>query len=507
MKKKKKQKKINGPVFTILFLIFIISISSMILSLVDFQGNRTYIGNDSLETSLVIVKNIVSLDGLKFIIGNVVTNFMNFKPLVVMIISLVGIGIIEKSGLLNAIFSKFKNTKFEIIIFFTVFVGIISSIIGEYSYMFLIPFVALAYKYLNRSPVLGILIVFISITLGYGTGLLFNYDDYQLGILTQNAANLNVDPNYRYDLLSNIYIMCFLSILMTFITTFVINRFLVIKFPKKQLLEDENLNVSKTGIIFANIVSIICILMVIYMILDINLPGAGILLDSSSTNYIAKLFGDSSPFKEGIVIIIAFIMMISGFVYGKISGNIKNGHEYNLGLSKNFENLGFMFVLMFFTSIMISILDWTNIGVVISANLVDFISSISLTGIPFIVLFMFIVIIMSFLIPDMLPKWQLLSPTVIPLFMRANITPDFTQFVFKIADGIGKSLTPFFIYFIIMLAFLEKYKKDEDFQISIFGTFRAIMPVILILALCLILFVIIWYIIGIPIGVGVGSTI
>ena len=88
----------------------------------------------------------------------------------------------------------------------------------------------------------------------------------------------------------------------------------------------------------ASIVTLICILFVIYMIIDINLPGAGILLDNKANNYIEKLFGDKSPFKEGIVLIITFIMMISGLIYGKISKNIKNSHEYSLGLSKNFEN-------------------------------------------------------------------------------------------------------------------------------------------------------------------------
>ena len=505
--KKKKKKQLKGPVFTILFLTFLIAISSLLLSLIGFQGDKTYIGNDSLESSLVVVKNIISLEGIKYIIGNVVTNFMNFKPLSIMIISLIGISIVEKSGLLNAIFYKIKNVKFEIVIFFTLFLGIISSIIGEYSYMFLIPFIALMYKYLNRSPVLGILTVFIGLTLGYGTGLIFNYTDYELGHLTQAAANLNVDPNYQYDLLSNIYIMLFLTILLSFISTIVINRFLVIKFPKKQIVEEEELNVSKKGFIASSISVLICILIVIYMILDVKLPGAGILLDNKSDNYIAKLFGDNSPFREGIVIIITFIMMIAGFIYGKISKNIKNSHEYSLALSKNFENLGLMFVLMFFTSIMISILDWTNIGVVISSNLVDFISSISLSGIALIIIFMLIVIAMSILIPDTLAKWQLLSPVVVPLFMRANITPDFTQFIFKIADGIGKSMTPFFVYFIIMLAFLEKYKKDDNMKITVFGTLKMISPVVLILGLFLIIFVVLWYLIGIPVGIGVGSTI
>lgn len=504
---RKKVKNVRGPVSTILTLTIIIAIASFLLSLVNFQGNKTYIGNDSLETSVVVVKNVISLDGLKYILGNIVTNFINFKPLSIMIISLIGIGILEKSGLLNAMFFKLKNVKFEVVIFFTLFLGIISSFIGEYSYMFLMPFIALMYKYLNRNPILGILTVFIGITMGYGTGLIFNHDDYQLGLLTQQAANLNVDPNYKYNLTSNLYIMIFLTFLLTFMATLAIKRFLFIKFPKKQINEEEELNVSKKGFMIASIVTLICILFVIYMIIDINLPGAGILLDNKANNYIEKLFGDKSPFKEGIVLIITFIMMISGLIYGKISKNIKNSHEYSLGLSKNFENLGLVFVLMFFTSVMISILDYTNIGVIISARLVDFISSISLSGLPLIIIFMLVVIVMSILIPDTITKWNLLSPTVVPLFMRANITPDFTQFVFKVADGIGKSITPFFVYFIIMLAFLEKYKNEEKQQISLFGTMKMILPVVLILGALLILFVVLWYVIGIPIGIGTGSTI
>lgn len=506
-KKKQKKQKSLGSVSIIMWLTFAILILSSVLSLLGLQGSKTYIGNDSLETSLVVIKNIFSLDGIKFIIGNAVTNFVKFKPLTIMIISLTGIGICEKSGLLNAIFFKLKNVKFEIVIFFTFLLGIVSTIIGEYSYMFLIPFVGLMYKYLNRNSVLGIMIAFIGITIGYGTGIMANYDDCLLGMLTEASANLNVDPNYKYDLLSNIYIMIVSTFVLAFIGTITINRFLVPKFPKKQIYENEVLYTSKKGMLFSNITFIISILVVVYMCLDVKLPGAGILLDKSSSNYLMKLFGGTSPFREGIVIIITFIMMLCGFVYGKISGNIKNSHEYSLGLSKNFENLGLMFVLMFFTSQMVAILDWTNLGEVISVRLVDFISSISLSGLPLIIIFIFIVIIMSLLIPDTVTKWNLLSPVVVPLFMRSNITPDFTQFIFKVADGIGKSVTPLFIYFIIMIAFLEKYKNDENEQISIFKTMKLMMPTILILSLTWILFIVVWYVVGLPIGVGTYSTI
>lgn len=505
--RKRQTKKARGPVSTLLTLTIIICFLSLILSLMGFEGNRTYIGSGELETTVVTVKNVISLNGIKYIVGNIVTNFINFKPVAIMIISLIGVGILEKSGLLNAMFHKLRNIKFEIVIFFTVLFGIISSFIGEYSYMFLMPFIALMYKYLNRNPILGILTVFIGITLGYSLGIMANYDDYQLGLLTEKAATLNVDPSYKFMLFSNIYIMIFLTFLLSFVTTLVVRKFLFTKFPKKHIYEEEEQNISKKGFIFSSIATLICILFVIYMIVDMKLPGAGMLLDNNANSYIDKLFGDKSPFREGIVFIITFIMMVSGFIYGKISHNIKDSHEYSLGLSKNFENLGFVFVLMFFTSVMLSILEYTNIGVVLSANLVDFISSISLSGVPLIIIFMLVIIVMSFLIPDTLTKWQLLSPTVVPLFMRANITPDFAQFVFKVADGIGKSFTPFFVYFIIMIAFLEKYKIDDRKQVGIFGTLRLIMPVTLILGAILILSVALWYIIGIPIGVGTNTTI
>ena len=496
-----------GPVITIIFMTFLIILLSAIGSILNLNGEVTKLVNGTFQTESVAIKSLFSTEGFKYIFSSPVEAFKTFQPLILLIMSLMAVSIGKSSGYLKAVFIKYRKLKPAVVTFITLLVGIISSFFGEYAYIVLIPLTAVIYQYLGRNSVLGILTMFIGITLGYGAGLIFNYDDYQLGMLTQKAATLDVDANYEFHLFSNIYIMIFLTFLLTFIGTLVIKRFLFTKFPKKQINEEENLNVSRKGFLIASVVGLFSILAIVYMLLDIKAPGAGMLLGKSSGSYMDKLFGETSPFREGIVFIITFIMMITGFVYGKISGNIKNSHEYSLGLSKSFENLGLVFVLMFFTSVMVSILDWTNMGVVISSNLVDFLSSVSLSGLPLIIIFMIVVIVMSILIPDTITKWNLLSPTVVPLFMRANITPDFTQFVFKVADGIGKSLSPFFVYFIIMIAFLEKYKKDEKQQISIFGTLKLTLPVILMLGLLMVLFVVLWYVIGVPIGVGTTSTI
>ena len=505
---KKKKNKIYGPVFSIMIIIAIISILSLIFSILNIEGYKNVIANNTLETQLITVKNIISIDGLKYLFGNIVNNFMNFKPLSLYIIFLLGLGICEQSGLMYAIISPLKKIKFNFIIFLTLFIGIISTFVGDLSYIILIPLTGVIYKYMEKNPILGILTMFIGITIGYGTGLIFNYNDHLIGLLTQSSATLNVDPNYKYSLLSNLYIMWFSTILFSFLGTTIINKFLVTKLNKKYQLNEQfeiNNNAKKLSLL----IFFISLFLVVYFILPFNLPLSGVLLDNGAERYIDKLFGSSSPFGNGLIVIVSIIFTICGFIYGKKSGNIKNGHDFSLSLSKSFENLGFLFVLMFFASQIPAIIEWTNLGNVIATRLIDLIGNLHLAGILLIILFILITIVISILIPDTMSKWNLMSPTLVPLFMQANITPNFTNFVFKIGDSIGKCFSPVFIYFIITLAFLEKYNEtdNEKKQVSYFGTYKLILPSVAILSIIWLLVIVFWYVIGFPIGIGNYSTL
>jgi len=506
-KLKKKKDKLYGPVSVLAILICIVSIMSFLFSILGIESYKTVIANNTMETTLITVKNIISFDGIKFLIGESVTKFSLFKPLVLIIIALLGISICEKSGLLSDIFSPFKRVKLNIVVFITLLVGIISTIIGDYSYIFLIPLVGVAYKYLGKNPVLGILIVFLGITIGYGTGVIFNYNDYLMGILTEKAATVDIDKNYAYSLFSNIYIMIFSTIVLSFIGTFVVDKFLVNKLPKKYSYEEEELISSPKAKKTSLLIGLFLIILFIYMILPAKMFGAGILLDSSASRYMEKLLGENSPFGSGLVIIITLIFIACGFIYGKLSGNMKNSHQFSLGLSKNFENLGFMFVLMFFISELSAIIEWTNLGTVIASKLLESMGTLQYSGVPLIITLFVVVIIMSVLLPFTIDKWNLAHPVIVPLFMRSNITPNMTQFIFKVADGVGKACSPVFIYYIITLAFLEKYRISEKNQVSIFGTLKLLMPVILIMGFSMLLLIILWYVMGLPIGIGTYSTL
>lgn len=502
---KKNKMRLQGPVITIVILTFLIMLISSVCSMLDIQGEVTKVSNQSLETSVVTVKNIFSKEGMKFLFSSPVETFKNFKPLVVLIITLMSVSIGKASGLFKAIFTPFRNLKPGVVTFLTLFLGIISSFLGEYGFILVMPLTAVIYQYLGRNSMLGILTAFIGVSMGYGAGLVFNYDDYQLGLLTKAAAAVDIDKNYVFNSWSNIYAMAASTLIMSFFGTIVIENVLKPK-VKESIKEEDELNISKKGLTWSTIAFIILAAIFIYMITP-GFPGSGILLDETKVDYVAQLLGDKAPFQDSFAFVFLIIIMICSGIYGKISKNIKDTNDFSVGLSKEFDNLGYIFILMFFSALMISVLNWTGLGTVIGSWLVNIISNVEFTGIPLILTMFGVIILMSFLIPDTVTKWNIASPIIIPAFMKANITPDYTQLIFKAADSVGKTMTPFFIYYIIMLAFLEKYNNKETNKITVYGTYNLLKSTILIFTAIWIIIVIGWFVMGLPVGPNMTTTL
>lgn len=499
MKKKKSKKFFQGAISIILLMIFIVMVLSLIFSLFGMESYKTYISNGVLESSLVTVNNIFSVQGFKFLFTNSVSNFRLFEPLSLLIISLIGIGIADKSGFLDSIFLPLKKLKSTFLSFFIILLSVSFTFFGSSSYVILFPLVAILYKKIGKSPILGILTVFLGVTLGYGTGIMFNYDSYVLGSLTEAAATVDVDKDYTFSLVSTEYIMVISTFIISFVLSNLIERRISPLYRKGESYSSENKFSYPTMFLL-----LILFIILIYMIIP-GLPGSGLLLDQSSVRYIDKLFGSNSPFANGFVCIFSFILCVCGLFYGYLNG-IRTTEVYTKGLMEIFEGYGYLFALMFFTSILQGIIEWTNLGVVLSCKLIDFISNMQLSGVFLILIFFFIIVIMSILIPSTIDKWSIASPIVVPLMMRSNITPDFTQFIYQIADSVGKGLTPFYVYFIILIGFIIKY-KDDDYPVTVSNILKMTIPIGLIIGLLWILILVLWYISGMPIGIRGFSTL
>ena len=494
----KRNLKKQGPIVTIIFLCFVIALVSFILNLFKVSGNITEAG--TLETSIVTVNNIFSKEGIKYLLNNSIINFSLMDSIIYIIMSLMVVSILEASGLLKHILRPLTKFKSRYVTLIFVFIGIIATILGDYSYALLIPLAGVAYKLLGKNPALGIITMFIGLTIGYGVGIVPNYQDYMLGLITTKSAT-SIDTSYSYHLFSTFYISIVSVLILTISATFLIEKLLVKKFLRYD--EVEKYNLSKKALYTSLIVGGIVLAVVIYSIIP-GLPLSGILLNDTYKVYVARLFGTDSAFGNGFMLIIVGLTIICSYIYGRISGNIRNSNDTTNSLTKSFENTGYIFVLLFFSSIMLGLLEWSNIGSVIATNIVDFIGSLNFGGLPLLFVIFLSIIIISILVPTTLTKWNLIAPIFVPILMRANITPSFAQAMFAAGDAAGKLFSPIYIYLIITIGFL--YKHDSTMNTSIFSTMKKMMPTIILLTLIYFVILIGWYLIGLPLGFNTSIT-
>ena len=157
-------------------------------------------------------------------------------------------------------------------------------------------------------------------------------------------------------------------------------------------------------------------------------------------------------------------------------------------------------VLLFFASLFISVFRETHIGEVMTASMSGVIGNLKFTGVWLIIVSILLIAIANILCPDSLTKWSIISASIVPLFMNASISPEFSQVVYAASDSITNGLTPIFVYYVIYIAFLEKYNKGE--MISLRGSLKYMVPYSIYVTIVWLLVLSAWYMIGIPIGIG-----
>ncbi len=503
---KLKEKMTLHPIMTIIILIGFTILLSGILSSLNIQAGSKKISTTSLEYNSYIaeVTSLFSLSGLKYIFTTSVSNFISFAPLSSLLIILIGIGVMEKSGFLKVVFTLLtKNTKKYTVTFFLVLTSLILGVIGDLSYIIILPLAAILFKYGKRNPTLGITASFAGLTFGRGINIIFTSIDSSLLSLS-NLATQMVDETYTTSSFGFIFIMIVATILSAFLITHITEKYLVYKLDKYEIEsttpEEEFIigKKEKKGLALSLIAIFFYLLIFIYNIIP-GLPFSGKFLDNSQGFYIDKLFSSSSFFSNGFVFVVATSFIILGFFFGIGAKTIKNNKDFCEALGHSLDGIGQTIVLIFFISILINIVKYTNIGTVVVTFFANIINKTTFTGIPLIILLFVISAISSLIVPSSLTSWSILSGVTIPIFMRNGLTPEFTQVIFSFASSITLGLTPLFSYFVIYLALLETYNQNPK-PISLFKAIKYQIPYALSMLALLLTILIIWYIVGLPIG-------
>lgn len=505
MKKRIKNKSKLHPVMGLLLIIFIVIIISGILSLVNFSFSYSKINTTRYEyiSSTESIINLFSLHGLKYIFANTVANFANFKVLSNLIIILLGIGIMESSGFLKTALGLLtRKAKKKSVTFVIILLCLISSIVGDLPFLAFIPLSGLIFKYGKRNPNIGVISSFAALTCGYGLSILFTSVDSSLASLTTLSAKM-LDQNFTFNTFALILFMVVVTLIMSVVLTEITENIIVKKLPKYEF-DDESLefNPSKVelkGLILAIFASIIYLIIIIYNIIP-GLPLSGNFLNYRESLYIDKLFGTNSFFSNGFVFIITMLFIIWGLVYGIVSKNIKNTRDFVDGLGYSLNGIGKTLVYVFAGSALISIFKYSNIGNVIVAGLTNLIIDSKFTGLALVTLLFVSVIVATIFVPSSITKWSIMSTSVVPTFLNAGISAEFTQLIFRLGESVSLGLTPLFAYFIIYLAYLERGSQNKN-EIGLRDAFSYVLPYSVITGFIFFALIVLWYVIGLPLGI------
>ena len=296
-------------------------------------------------------------------------------------------------------------------------------------------------------------------------------------------------------------------LLMSFIITYITEKNIADKIEPYEFEEDDEFKVGKKekrGLALSIIAGSIYLLIFIYCIIP-GLPLSGALLDKTQELYIDKLFSYDSFFSNGFVFIVTLLFVILGFFYGLGAKTIKNNRDLCEDLGHSLDGVGMILVLIFFGSTLISIFRYTNMGEIIVALFANLISKLSFMGVPLIILLFVLIALLTLLVPTSITKWNILSGSVVPICMTAGISPEFTQVLYRFAESSTVGLTPLFAYFIIYLAYLQKYNQNDK-SMNLFGAIKYQVSYSIITFIALLLLVVLWYLTGLPIGIH-GSSV
>ena len=136
------------PVMVYLILCLIVIIISGFLSWFNVQATykQMSIVTGEYQVTTEAITSLLSLSGLKYIFTNTVSNFANFAVLPHLIIILLGIGVMERSGFLKTFITLLtKKAKKNTVTLALVIICLASSIMGDLSYIVLIPLSALLF--------------------------------------------------------------------------------------------------------------------------------------------------------------------------------------------------------------------------------------------------------------------------------------------------------------------------------------------------------------------------
>lgn len=441
--------------------------------------------------------SLMNTEGLHRILTNLVANFTGFAPLGVVLVAIMGISVAESSGFISAIIRLVViKAPAKLLTSVIVFAGVISNIASDVGYVVVVPLGAVIFYAVGRHPLVGLAAAFAGVSGGFAANIFVGVSDALMAGISQEGARI-LDPTYVVSPAGNYYFMTASAFLITIVGTFVTEKIIAprlgeYKAPTGVDVVAEDLTElapnERRGLVFAAVTFVV----LIAIILAGTLPANGFLLDPKTGSFL------TSPFLRGIIAVIFIGGALLGLAYGVGAKTIKNDSDVVSAMEGGMKTLAAYIVLAFFAAQFVAFFNWTNLGLITAVEGADFLKSLNIGGIPLIISFVLLTVVLDLLVGSASAKWAVMAPVFVPMLMLLGYSPEFTQAGYRVGDSVANIITPLMSYFPLIVVFAQKYDPKTGI-----GTIMALMmPYTVVFLVAWTILLIIWYAFGIPVGPG-----
>ncbi len=439
--------------------------------------------------------SLLTIAGLHRILVEMVTNFTGFAPLGTVLVAMLGIGVMEASGLIGAALRLLVlSAPKRLLTFVIVLSGVLSNTASEIGYVLLVPLGGIIFLGAGRHPIAGLAAAFAGVSGGYSANLLLGTIDPLLAGLSEEAARI-VQDDYRVNPAANYFFMVASTFVVATAGTWVTERIVIPRLgayrgEERQEALDHISASEWRGLRFAAIAFALFGAVLLWG----TMPADGFLRNPDTGSLLR------SPFLSGIVAFIFLGGTWLGVAYGVGAGKFSSDADVMNGMGKTISTLGTYLVLVFFAAQFVAYFNWTNLGLIMAVKGAETLRASGLGGIPLMLSFVVLSSVINLFMGSASAKWAVMAPVFVPMFMLLGYTPELTQTAYRIGDSTSNIIAPMMSYFALIVAFFERYDKSSGI-----GTVVATMlPYTVVFMACWSAMLVVWMLLGLPVGPGAG---
>ncbi len=487
--------KLPDPAMLFFLLLIIVWVASAILSPFDFGEVHPRTGEE------LLINNQLTGDSLASFLANMINTFVLFAPLGIVLVAMLGVGVAEHSGWIDAGLKKLLGfTPKSFLTPMLILIAIVSHTAADAGYVLVIPLGGVIFYAAGRHPLAGIAAAFAGVSGGFSANFIPSAIDPLLMSFTLEAARI-LDPTIELNPLNNIYFTAASCLLIVGIGWYITDKIveprlegIEVDGDEDEMPQMEEVSPRESRAFWFGFSAMILGFIGLFLW---AWPESSSLRDPNWTNpEVSSLFSFQAPLMQAIVPLIFILLLIPGVVYGYASGKYKSSKDMIDNMTKSMQSMGYYVVMAFFCALFIDAFGKSNIGLMVALKGANFLQALALPGQVTIVGIVFLSAFVNLLVGSASAKWALIAPIFVPMLMQLGISPDLTQAAYRVGDSVSNIITPLLPYFPLVVVFCQRYVKRTGI-----GTLISMMlPYSIIFGIAWTAFLLLYWWLGIPLS-------